>query len=472
MKACEMTIGKFHEGLMSREFTAVEALEETYREIEAKDGGIGAYLSLTRDNAMQAAETVDGKITRGEHISLLAGVPMGIKDNLMVEGEPCTAGSRILEEYVAAYDATAVKKLKAEGAIVIGKTNMDEFGMGSSTENSAFKKTRNPRDISKVPGGSSGGSAAAVAGNMAIAALGSDTGGSIRQPADFCGVVGLKPTYGAISRYGLIPLASSLDTVGIAAKTVEDAAIVFGAISGRDAHDATSADKTYGTELYEPHPERIRAMTIGLPKEYFGAGIAKEIGTRMDGAIAAFEGIGIRFKEVSLPHTACALSAYYIIMPAEASANLARFDGVRYGKKNAMGEWADIMERYVGTRSRGFGEEAKRRIMLGTYVLSSGYYDAYYAKAQRVRTLIARDFETAFRDVDILLTPVSPTLPFAFGEKTDDPLAMYLSDIFTITANLAGLPALVVPPGFQLIGKPFHEHDLLGLGREYGRIMA
>ncbi len=465
-----MTIGKFHESLMNRDFSAAEALRETYREIDARDGEIGAYLSLARDGAMEAAEAVDDRIAHGERMPLLSGIPLGIKDNIMLEGEPCTAGSKILEGYVAAYDATAIAKLKAEGAVCVGKTNMDEFGMGSSTENSAFGKTRNPRDLSKVPGGSSGGSAAAVAGNMAIAALGSDTGGSIRQPADFCGVVGLKPTYGAISRYGLIPLASSLDTVGIEAKTVDDAAIVFGAISGKDPHDATSVEKTYGKELYESRPERIRAMTIGLPKEYFGAGIAKEIGERMDGVIAAFKGMDIRVKEVSLPHTAYALSAYYIIMPAEASANLARFDGIRYG--TGGGGSASIKERYVDAKSRGFGEEAKRRIMLGTYVLSSGYYDAYYAKAQKVRTLIANDFKAAFAEVDALLTPVSPTLPFAFGEKTDDPLAMYLSDIFTITANLAGIPALVVPPGFQLIGKPFHEHDLLGLGREYERAMA
>ncbi len=470
MKPCEMTIAKFHESLTSREFSAIEALKETYRQIDAKNKEIGAYLSLAKNGAERAAEAVDERIARGERVSLMSGVPVGIKDNLLLEGEPCTAGSKILEGYVAAYDATAVAKLKAEGAVMVGKTNMDEFGMGSSTENSAFGKTRNPRDVSKVPGGSSGGSAAAVAANMAIAALGSDTGGSIRQPADFCGVVGLKPTYGAVSRYGLIPLASSLDTVGIEAKTVDDAAILFGAISGKDPHDATSVEKTYGKELYESHPERIRAMTIGLPKEYFGTGISKEIGERMEGVIAAFKGMDIRFKEVSLPHTSSALSVYYIIMPAEASANLARFDGIRYGKGGEGS--ADIGKRYVAARSRGFGEEAKRRIMLGTYVLSSGYYDAYYAKAQKVRTLIANDFKAAFEEVDALLTPVSPTLPFAFGEKTNDPLAMYLSDIFTITANLAGVPALVVPPGFQLIGKPFHEHDLLGLGREYERKMA
>lgn len=464
-----LTIRKFHEGLANREFSAREALSGLYKEINAEDGEIGAYLSTDKDAAMTQAEAVDQAIARGERIGALAGVPIAIKDNILVQGLAATGGSKMLETYVAPYDATVIRRLRLEGAIFPGKTNLDEFGMGSSTENSAFKITKNPRDKTKVPGGSSGGSAAAVAGDMAIAALGSDTGGSIRLPADFCGIVGLKPTYGAVSRYGLMPLASSLDQIGPMTKTVEDAAILFGAISGKDPKDATSVDRIYGEELTDPNFGHVREMTIGLPKEYFVDGIAPEIRARIETVIETLKGAKIRFKEVSLPNTAYALSAYYMIMPAEASANLARLDGLRYAKLKDVAEGA-LIDRYLDGRSRGFGRETKRRIMLGAYVLSSGYYDAYYEKAQKVRTLIARDFENVFREVDMLLTPVSPTEAFALGEKKDDPLTMYLSDIFTVTANLAGLPALVVPPGFQLIGKPFREADILGLGREYERL--
>lgn len=463
------TIRKFHEGLVNREFSAQEALDGLYEEIGEKDGEIGAYLSAGKEAAMTQAEAVDQSIARGDRVGVLAGVPIAIKDNILVKGLPATGGSKILENYIAPYDATVIARLRAEGAVFPGKTNLDEFGMGSSTENSAFKTTKNPRDTTKVPGGSSGGSAAAVAGDMAIASLGSDTGGSIRLPADFCGIVGLKPTYGAISRYGLMPLASSLDQIGPMTKTVEDAAIIFGAIAGKDRNDATSVDRIYGEELVNPNFEHIREMTVGLPKEYFVDGIAPEIRGRIEGVISALKSAKIRFKEVSLPNTAYALSAYYVIMPAEASANLARLDGLRYARLPGM-EDKVLMDRYRDGRSQGFGHEVKRRIMLGAYVLSSGYYDAYYEKAQKVRTLIARDFENVFREVDMLLTPVSPTPAFALGEKKEDPLTMYLSDIFTVTANLAGLPALVVPPGFQLIGKPFRETDILGLGREYERI--
>lgn len=464
-----LTIRKFHEGLVNREFSAREALEGLYKEIAAKDGDIGAYISLGKEAAMTQAETVDQAIANGERIKTLAGVPIAIKDNILIQGLPATGGSKILETYIAPYDATAITRLRAEGAVFPGKTNLDEFGMGSSTENSAFKITKNPRDTTKVPGGSSGGSAAAVAGDMAIASLGSDTGGSIRLPADFCGIVGLKPTYGAVSRYGLMPLASSLDQIGPMAKTVEDAAIVFEAICGKDRKDATSVDRIYGEELSDPNFGHVREMTVGLPKEYFIGGILPEIRTRIEEVIKTLKGAKIRFKEISLPSTPYALSAYYTIMPAEASANLARLDGIRYAKLPDMAQ-GTLMDRYLDGRSRGFGHEVKRRIMLGAYVLSSGYYDAYYEKAQKVRTLIARDFENAFREVDMLLTPVSPTPAFALGEKKEDPLTMYLSDIFTVTANLAGLPALVVPPGFQLIGKPFREADILGLGREYERL--
>lgn len=465
-----LTIKKFHEGLVSREFSAREALRHIYKTIDAKDTTIQAYLSVNPEAAEEQAATVDAAITRGEKIGMFAGAPLAIKDNILVAGELATAASRILGSYTAPYNATVIEKLRAAKAIVIGKTNLDEFACGSSTENSAFQITKNPRDLKKVPGGSSGGSAAAVAADMAVAALGSDTGGSIRLPADFCGVVGLKPTYGAVSRSGLIAMASSLDQIGPLAKTVEDAALLFNAVQGYDSADATSRDGRYGDELINPKLEHIREMTIGLPKEYYGEGITKEIQERMKTVIAAFKNLKIKFKEVSLPHTKYALAAYYIIMPAEVSANVARFDGIRYALIREAAEKEQLVERYVENRSRGFGAEVKRRIILGAFVLSSGYYDAYYAQAQKVRTLIKRDFEKVFQEVDALLTPVSPTLPFAIGEKINNPLTMYLSDIFTVTANVAGVPALVVPPGFQLIGKPWHEADILGLGQLYERM--
>jgi len=465
-----LTIKKFHEGLTSKVFSAREALKEIYNVIDAKDADIRAYLSTDRDRAQTQAEEIDRLIDRGEKVPLLAGVPLAIKDNIMVQGEPCTAASKILAGYTAPYDATVIKKLRTEGAIFVGKTNMDEYAMGSSTENSAFAITKNPRDTTKVPGGSSGGSAAAVAGGMAVAALGSDTGGSIREPADFCGIVGLKPTYGAVSRYGLIPMASSLDQIGPLTNTVEDAAIVFRAIAGEDPYDSTSASSTYGEELTNPNLEHMRAMTIGLPKEYFIAGIDAGILAHVERAIERFKSLKVRFKEISLPHTKYALSVYYIVMPAEASSNLARLEGIRYARVPEAANALGIMDRYVTNRSHGFGDEVKRRIILGTFVLSSGHYDAYYAKAQKVRALIRRDFDEAFKDVDAILTPVSPTPPFNIGEKTKDPLTMYLSDIFTITANLAGLPALAMPHNFQLIGKSFHEADILGLGQYFERI--
>lgn len=470
MKDEVVTIKKFHEGLANKVFSAREAVAEFYKTIDAQDGEIGAYLSTDRDAAQTQAEEVDRMVVRGEKLPLLAGVPLAIKDTIMIKGGSCTAASKILKGYTAIYDATVIKKLRSESALFLGKTNMDEFAMGSSTENSAFKITKNPRDTTKVPGGSSGGSAAAVAGGMAVAALGSDTGGSIRQPADFCGIVGFKPTYGAVSRYGLIPMASSLDQIGPLTNTVEDAAIMFNAIAGEDPRDATSSAARYGEELTNPNLEHMRAMTIGLPKEYFIKGINKEIQANIENAISRFKDLKVRFKEISLPHTKHALSVYYIVMTAEASSNLARFEGIRYARVSEAKDAEHLLARYIVNRSHGFGEEVKRRIILGTFVLSSGYYDAYYAKAQKVRTLIRQDFDTAFKDVDAILTPVSPTPPFAIGEKTSDPLTMYLSDIFTIPANLAGLPALAMPKNFQLIGKPFHEADILGLGQYYERI--
>lgn len=486
-----LTIKKFHEGLISKQFSAFEAAEAFFNSIEEKDKDIKAYLHLTKDLAFSHAKQADVDLAeglsagrQGKGLGILAGVPLAIKDNILIEGDQTTSASKILENYRAAYDATVIKKLKSANAVFLGKTNMDEFAMGSSTENSGFQKTKNPRDLERVPGGSSGGSAAAVASDMCVAALGSDTGGSIRQPAGFCGVVGLKPTYGAVSRYGLMAMASSLDQIGPLTKTVEDAEILFDAIKGKDPLDATSVDlKTKNSQ------SATRDYTIGLPKEYFVEGLDKEVAGAIDEVIKTLKSLGIKFKEISLPHTKYALSVYYIIMPAEVSANLARFDGIRYARINSgdisinqrSDQHKSVLENiYFKQRGEGFGEEVKRRIILGTFVLSAGYYDAYYSKAQKVRSLIKQDFDKAFDlsdgGVDVILTPVSPTPPFKFGEKVDDPLAMYLSDIFTIPVNLAGLPAISIPAkvgegqlpvGFQLIGKPFREADILGIGKAY-----
>ena len=476
----DLTIKKFHEGLLKKEFSALEMTQAFFDWIGKKDGEIGAYLSLNKDLAVRQAEEADLKIAKDEPVGMLAGVPLAIKDNILIEGLPATAASKILKDYTASYDATAIKKLKSSGAVFLGKTNLDEFAMGSSTENSAFQKTKNPHDLSRVPGGSSGGSAAAVGAHMAVAALGSDTGGSIRQPAAFCGVVGLKPTYGAVSRYGLIAMASSLDQIGPFAKTVEDAAILFKEISGRDNLDATSVEVSYGDDLLNPKLENIRKLKVGIPEEYFVEGLDKEVGEKVQEAIKAIESLGLKTIKISLPHTKYALSCYYIIMPAEVSSNLERFDGIRYGTR----QMADsLLELYKKDREAGFGAEAKRRILLGTFVLSSGYYDAYYAKAQKVRRLIKQDFDEAFKEADVILAPVTPTFPFKIGEKTGDPLSMYLSDIFTIPANLAGLPAVSIPVsgvrrqvssempvGFQLIGKKWREADILGIGQYYEKL--
>jgi len=463
----ELTIRKFHHGLVNKEFTALEMVEQLYQHIERRDQEIGAYLSFDKEAAYLQAEKTDLAVAGDQKVSDLAGVPLAIKDNILVAGEPATAASKILENYRAVYDATVVKKLRQAGAVFLGKTNLDEFAMGSSTENSAFKLTRNPHNPKLVPGGSSGGSAAAVAAHLAVAALGSDTGGSIRQPADFCQVVGLKPTYGAVSRYGLIAMASSLDQIGPITKTVEDAALLFKTISGYDLHDSTSVETVYGDELLDPKLEQVRKLVIGLPKEYLGQGIDKLISQRISEVVKKLKTLKIKFKEVSLPHTKYAVACYYIILPAEVSANLARYEGVRYGSRSTFN---DLRELYFRNRSLGLGPEVKRRIILGTFVLSSGYYDAYYNKAQRVRRLIKEDFDNVFKSVDLLLTPVSPTPPFRFGERLADPLKMYLSDVLTIPANLTGLPALTVPPGFQLIGKPWREADILAVGQYYERL--
>ncbi len=468
-----LTIRSLHEKLVRKECSALEIAQAYFARIKEKNGELNAYLSVAEDSAAREAEAADLAIARGEKIGMLAGVPFALKDNILIEGQPATAGSKLLKNYAACYDAGAVQNLKSAGAIFLGKTNLDEFAMGSSTENSAFGPVKNPRDTSRVPGGSSGGSAAAVAAHLALAALGSDTGGSIRQPAAFCGITGLKPTYGAVSRSGLISMASSLDQIGPLAGTVDDAALVFDAIRGHDPQDATSRDADYGKTLVASDLATVKKLRVGLPKEYFADGLDPLVREEITRAAERVRSLGLSVRDVSLPHTQYALSAYYIIMPAEVSANLARFDGIRYARTHHP---KNLLDLYLRNRGEGFGAETKRRIILGTFVLSSGYYDAYYAKAQKVRTLIARDFEEAFKQVDVLLAPVTPTPPFKIGEKASDPLSMYLSDILTIPANLAGLPALALPVsretknlpvGFQLIGKPWREADILGIGRYY-----
>ena len=465
----DLTIKKFNQGLVNKEFTALEMVQQLYKFIEKEDKKINSYLSLDKEAAYLQAEAADLAIAKGKGVGPLTGVPLAIKDNILIADQPATAASKMLENYTATYDATVIRKLRNEGAVFLGKTNMDEFAMGSSTESSAFGNTKNPHDSKLVPGGSSGGSAAAVAAHLAVASLGSDTGGSIRQPADFCQVVALKPTYGAVSRYGLIAMASSLDQIGPITKNVEDAATLFQAISGHDEKDATSSEVIYGDELSNHKIEKLKKMVIGLPKEYFDKGVEKEIIKKVKKVVKDLEGLGIKFKEISLPHTKYAISCYYIIMPAEVSANLARFDGIRYSPPEGV-KAKNLADLYLKNRSKGFGKEVKRRIMLGTFVLSSGYYDAYYAKAQKVRSLIKQDFDQAFKDVDVILTPVSPTKPFKFKEKTKDPLSMYMTDVLTVPANLAGLPALSMPPGFQLIGQHWREADILNIGHYYEHV--
>jgi len=480
IKLPDLTLSNWKENLTKKNFTALEAVQAYFEEIKNKDKNIGAYLSLHENEALKAAEETDLKIAKGEDIHPLAGAPLAIKDNLLVKDLPATASSKILEDYVASYDATVIKKLRAAGSVFLGKTNLDEFAMGSSTENSAFKLTRNPHDTKKVPGGTSGGSAAAIAANMALGALGTDTGGSIRQPASFCGVVGLKPTYGAVSRFGAIATASSLDQIGPLTKSVEDAALLFNTIRGQDGYDSTSTDPGYDeNNLLNPKLENVKKLRVGLPKEYFEDKLDEDVTKAIEKAIEKIKSLGIKFKEVSLPHTKYALASYYIINFAEISSNLARLDGIRYSRrKDALKKAKNLEDFYREERGQGFGSESKRRIILGTYVLSSGYYDAYYAKAQKVRTLLKNDFTNAFKEVDVILTPTSPSTAFDIGSKTSDPLEMYLSDIFTVTANLAGVPAISIPAksdtkmpvGVQLIGKHFREADILGLGHYYEQL--
>jgi aspartyl-tRNA(Asn)/glutamyl-tRNA(Gln) amidotransferase subunit A len=473
-------IKDLHNKLVNKEITSVQLTEKYFAEIEKKDAEIGAYLTLTKKLAMQQAEFVDAKIANGEEISLLEGIPAAIKDNLQVDGVRMTAGSKILDNYIAPYDATVITRLKNAGAVILGKTNLDEFAMGSSTENSAYGVTKNPVDTERVAGGSSGGSVAAVAADCAVWSLGTDTGGSIRQPASFCGVVGLKPTYGRVSRSGAVAMASSLDQIGPIANSVEDCAIILSTIAGEDPLDATSAksaDKKYEDYLSGD----IAGKVIGVPKEYVDS-LEGELKIVFEKSLEKFKTLGAKIETISLPHSEYALATYYIIMTSEVSSNLAKFDGVKFGLSvndeiDSVAEKNDspkkLLETYLDTRRIGFGDEVKRRIMLGTYALSAGYYDAYYLKAQKVRAMIRKDFEDAFKQVDYIYSPTSPEVAFKMGEKTADPLKMYLSDIYTITANLAGVPAIsfpigtietekkAMPIGGQLMGKWFDEEGML-----------
>lgn len=464
-----LTVESTRTAIQEKQFTATHLVDEFYKKITAEDPEIQAYLATCEDRALRQAGRIDELAGKGEPLPPLAGVPVAIKDVMVTKGVRTTAGSRILENFIPPYDCTAVERLEHAGAIVLGKTNCDEFAMGSSNENSAYGPVRNPRDTSRVPGGSSGGSAAAVAAGTAVAALGSDTGGSVRQPAAFCGVVGLMPTYGRVSRYGLIAFASSLDHIGPLTKTVKDAAIILRHIAGRDPLDSTSTDlpvPDYEQEIGKP----VKGLKLGVPKEYFGEGLDAEVKSAVEAAIQQLAADGCEIVPISLPHTSYAIPTYYVIATAEASSNLARYDGVRYGYRSKQAR--TLSEMYRKSRDEGFGAEVKRRIMLGTYALSSGYYDAYYLKAQKVRTLLARDFEEAFRHVDAIVTPTTPTPTFKLGEKTDDPLAMYLADIYTVVGDLVGVPGISVPCGqsrsglpigLQILGKHFDEATVLRL---------
>ncbi len=465
MEMTARTSGELHTLLVKKEISATELTQAFLTRIQAVDSDIKAFVSVTEKTALSQAHKVDEKLARGEKLGALGGIPMALKDNLCTEGIRTTCSSKILENFIPPYSATVAERLQDAGAILLGKLNMDEFAMGSSTENSRFFPTHNPWDLERVPGGSSGGSVASVAADQAVYTLGSDTGGSIRQPAAFCGVVGLKPTYGVVSRYGLIAYASSLDQIGPITKTVEDNALVLNAIAGHDTKDSTSVpfNKPDYTQFLV---NDIKGLRIGVPKEYFGQGMDPNVEKVIREGIQTLESLGAIVEECSLPNTEYAMPAYYLIAPAEASSNLARYDGVRYGHRAEGVE--DVLGLFSKTRAEGFGSEVKRRIMLGTYALSAGYYDAYYVKAQKVRTLIKQDFDRAFEKFDVLLSPTAPTPAFRLGEKSGDPLTMYLSDVCTVPINLAGIPALSIPAGFvdglpvglQLMGKPFDEGTL------------
>ncbi len=466
MDPTSLTACEVREAIVAGSLSAREVVEACLARIEAYDPQVGAFLHTDPEGARAAAEEVDRKAAQGGPLGRLAGVPVAIKDNLCAKGAPTTCASRMLETFRPPYDAHVVERLRAEDAVIVGKTNMDEFAMGSSTETSALRRTRNPWGADHAPGGSSGGSAAAVSAGFVPLALGSDTGGSIRQPASFCGCVGAKPTYGMVSRYGLVAFGSSLDQIGPLARTVRDAALCLEAVAGHDPRDATSAEQPI-PELQAELDRSDSGWRVGVPMEYFGEGLDPEVGQAVRGAIQALEDRGAEVREVHLPHLAQAIPVYYIVATAEASSNLARYDGVHYGHRSPHA--ANVESLMAQTRDQAFGAEVKRRIMLGTYVLSAGYYDAYYLRASRVRTLIAQDFENALQDVDVLAAPTSPTVAFRLGEKMDDPLAMYLSDVYTVSVNLAGIPAVSVPcgeaeglpVGVQLMGRRFDDARVL-----------
>ena len=474
MEIFDLTIHEMHQKLKAKEFSSVEATSAMLARIESVEERVNAYITVTPEQALVEAEAADRRIAAGE-IATLTGIPIGLKDIFITKGIRTTCGSKILSNFVPPYDGTAVARLKAQGAVIVGKLNQDEFAMGSSNESSYFGPVKNPWDLACTPGGSSGGSAAAIAAREATATLGTDTGGSIRQPASHCGCVGLKPTYGRVSRYGVIAYASSLDQVGPLTRDVTDAAIMLGAVAGYDPLDSTSVN-TPVPDYVAGLGAGVKGLKIGLPKQYFIEGLDPDVKRAMDEAIALYKSLGAEIREVSLPHTEYAVATYYLVATAEASSNLARYDGVRFGHRSETAK--GLAQMYARSRAEGFGSEVKRRIMLGTYALSSGYYDAYYLKAQKVRTLIQQDFLNAFQEVDVLLTPIAPTPPFKIGEKLADPLQMYLSDIFTIPVNLAGTCALSVPAGFsaaglpiglQLIGKPFDEQAILTAAYSFER---
>ncbi|MBU0952777.1 MAG: Asp-tRNA(Asn)/Glu-tRNA(Gln) amidotransferase subunit GatA [Elusimicrobia bacterium] len=469
------TVSELINSIKDKNVSVQEITEFFLGRIKQNDSHLTAFMEVFEEDALLKAKEIDKKIKSGQKVGLLAGLPIAIKDNMCIKGKKTTCSSKILENYISPYNATVIEKLEQEDAVIIGKTNMDEFAMGSSTENSAYKVTKNPWNKNYIPGGSSGGSAVAVSAGLSALALGSDTGGSIRQPASCCGVVGLKPTYGSVSRYGLIAFGSSLDQIGTFSKCVADSALLLQVISGYDRKDSTSANISVPdyTELINSRKD-LKGLKIGLPKEYFISGIDQDVSKAMKDAIKALEKLGAVILDISLPHTEYAVAVYYILAPSEASANLARFDSVKYGyrEQNTSG----LLETYKKSRGKGFGSEVKRRIMLGTYALSAGYYDAYYGKAQKVRTLIKRDFEEAFKKVDAIVTPTAPSAAFKIGERTDDPLQMYLSDIFTIPCNLAGLPGISIPCGFtkdnlpvglQILGRHFDEKTILEIGHNY-----
>jgi len=465
----QLNIQEAHQGLMNKEFSCLDLIQACLRHLKKRNKKINAFITVNEEQALLQAEQVDKKIRQGQELEILEGIPLAIKDNILVKGMKATAGSKILQFYLAPYDATVIKKLREKGVIFLGKTNLDEFALGASGENSYFGPTKNPYDLKRVPGGSSSGSAAAVADCQCLAALGSDTGGSIRQPASFCGIIGLKPTYGRVSRHGLIAAASSFDQIGPLGRTVEDVEILFHVIKGKDQFDAT----TVPDELIPKPFSQNKKIKIGIPQEYFIEGMDPEVEQITKESIAVFKEFGCQIKEISLKHTDFGLAVYYILMMAEVSSNLARYDGVNFGYRAEAG---NLLEMYLNTRSQGFGSEVKRRIMLGTFVLSAGYQEQYYKKAQKIRRLIKQDFDKAFKQVDAILTPTSPTPAFKLGEKFNNPLTMYLSDIFTVSANVAGIPALNLPTGFtknklpvgiQLMGNYFQEELLFFLGKQF-----